>query len=58
MTIGQRLFAAGLLEAFERAREARDRVTMIQMLRTVAMDDPAALADQILRRGPGTDLWD
>ena len=51
MAIGQRLFAAGLLEGFQRARVSRDRVTMIEMLMTVAVDDPGATADTFLDGG-------
>jgi hypothetical protein len=52
MTIGQRLFAAGLLEAFQRARAARQRIAMVEMLRTVAVEDPSTSAEAILGSGP------
>ena len=53
MTIGQRLFAAGLLEEFQRARTSRDRFTMTEMLKTVAVDYPVASAEKFLDGGPG-----
>ena len=51
LAIGQRLFAAGLLEAFQRARTSRDRFTMVEILMTVAVVDPAVIAEKFLTEG-------
>jgi len=48
MTVNERLFEAGLLEAFANAARARDRSEMIRILTEVEVDDAAWSADTIL----------
>jgi hypothetical protein len=48
MSVYQRLLAAGLLEAFEKAAARKDRPTMIHMLGTVHYEDAASAVDEIL----------
>jgi hypothetical protein len=49
MTIEQRLFAAGLFEAFQIAVTRRDRLKMMQLLFSVDVDDPREEAERQLR---------
>jgi hypothetical protein len=48
MTINERLYVAGLVEAFDAAAGARNREQMIATLNQVTVRDPAASADAIL----------
>jgi hypothetical protein len=48
MTVNERLFDAGLMEAFDAATRARDRAEMIRLLTGVDVDDAAWSADTIL----------
>ena len=48
MTMNERLFEAGLLEAFDAAVRARDRSEIVRMLTDVDVDDAAGSADSIL----------
>jgi hypothetical protein len=49
MTLNERLFVAGLLDAFDAAARARDRAEMIRILTDVDVEDAAWSADTILR---------
>jgi len=49
MTVNERLFEAGLVEAFDAAARARDRSEMIRILSEVDVDDAAWSADTILQ---------
>lgn len=49
MTINERLFTAGLIEAFETAITVRDRAEMIRILTEVDVEEPAWSADTILQ---------
>ena len=49
MTENERLFDAGLLDAFHIAAKARDRATLIRLLIEVHVEDAAWSADTILR---------
>lgn len=40
MTVNQRLFAAGLLDAFDHAARRRDRDEMIRLLASVELEGP------------------
>lgn len=53
MTIPERLFAVGLLEGFGGALRWKDEVTLMQMLTTVELEDPALGVDNIYRKGRG-----
>ena len=48
MTINERLFAAGLTDAFGSAARSRDRAEMIRILEQVDAPDAAYSADTIL----------
>jgi hypothetical protein len=50
MTTNERLFAAGLLDAFDTAALARDRARMIELLMTTDFSRPDAeqMADSVL----------
>ena len=48
MTVNERLFAAGLLVAFDRAARSHDRASMIEILASVEAKDPAWSVDTIL----------
>jgi len=50
MTVNERLFAAGLLDAFDTAAKRRARDEMIRILARVELDGPdgAAIVDTIL----------
>jgi hypothetical protein len=48
MTINERLFATGKLEAFDDAAQRRDRDAMVRILRSVEVDNAEATADTIL----------
>ena len=50
MTVNERLFTAGLLEAFDAAKEARDRTEMIRLLIELDVEDAAWSVDTILNR--------
>lgn len=51
VTTNERLWAAGLLDEFEKAARARDREGMIELLRRVDLGDQAAwIADTLLAR--------
>lgn len=50
MTVNERLFDAGLMDAFDAATSARDRAEMIQLLTDVDVKDAARSADTILER--------
>ena len=51
MTVNERLFDAGLIDAYYAAKEARDRAEMIRLLTEVAVEDAAWSADTSLIRG-------
>jgi len=48
MTVNERLFSAGLLEAFDAATQRRNRDAMITILGQVAVADAESIADSIL----------
>jgi len=48
MTVNERLFDAGLMEAFDDAAKARNRAEMIRILTDVAVQDAERSADTIL----------
>jgi hypothetical protein len=48
MTVNERLAARNLLDDWNRAVAARDRATMVLMLRRVAMPDAPRVADLVL----------
>lgn len=48
MTVNERLFEAGLMQAFDAAARARDRAELIRILADVAVDDAAWSADTLL----------
>ena len=50
MTVNERLFDAGLMDAFDAAARARDRAAMIRLLIDVDVEDAAWSADTILQR--------
>jgi hypothetical protein len=50
MTVNERLFDAGLLDAFDAAARARDRAKLIRLLTEVGVEDAAWSADTILER--------
>lgn len=50
MTVNERLFDAGLTDAFDAAARARDRAEMIRLLIEVDVEDAAWSADTILKR--------
>ena len=49
MTVNERLFDAGLMEAFDAAATAKDRAEMVRLLREVDVEDAALSADTILK---------
>ncbi len=49
MTINERLFDAGLMQAFDAATRARDRAEMMCLLTDVNVDDAVWSADAILK---------
>jgi len=51
MTVNERLFEAGLLDAFDRAVRAADRAKIVEILIKVEIDAPEAArtADSILK---------
>ncbi|WP_331011656.1 hypothetical protein [Sphingomonas sp.] len=53
MTLNERLFAAGLLPAFDEALASRDRVALAEML--TAVDTNPGLANALL--GEGYECW-
>ena len=50
MTVNERLFSAGTLDQFDAAARRRDRITMIALLRSVALTEieAAKTTDMIL----------
>jgi hypothetical protein len=50
MTVNERLFEAGLVEAFKTAARARNRSEMIRILSDVDVEDAAWSADTILKQ--------
>jgi len=52
MTVNERLFEAGLMEAFDVAVRARDRAEMLRLLTEIDVEEAAWSADTILRN-PG-----
>lgn len=48
MTVNERLFTAGLLDAFDRAACSRNRDEMLSILKQVEVDHPESTADSIL----------
>ena len=48
-SLNERLFEASLMEAFDAAARARDRVEMIRLLTSVDIEDAAWSADTILQ---------
>lgn len=48
MTVNERLFAAGLVDAFDDAARRRDRDKMIELLRRVEVETPEWSVDTIL----------
>ena len=49
MTVNERLFDAGLMEAFGNAMQARDRAEMIRLLAKVDVADAIRSVDEMLR---------
>jgi len=49
MTMNERLFDAGIMQAFGDAVLARDRAEMIRLLASVDLDEPAWSTDMILQ---------
>jgi hypothetical protein len=49
MTVNERLFEAGLIEAFDAAVRQRNRADIIRILTDVEVEDVAWSADAILR---------
>jgi hypothetical protein len=49
MTVNERLFEAGLMEAFDAAALAKDRAEMVRLLTELDVKDAAQSADSILR---------
>jgi len=49
MTTNERLFDAGILQAFSDAVSTRDRAEMIRLLASVDIEEPAWSADTILQ---------
>lgn len=41
MTVNERLYLSGLMDAFDLARERRDKEKLIEILRHVEVDDPS-----------------
>lgn len=50
MTVNERLFDAGLMDAFDAAARARDRAEMNRLLTEVDVEDAAWSVDTILER--------
>ena len=50
MTVNERLFDAGLLDAYDDAKNAKNRAEMIHLLTEVDVEDAAWSADAALRR--------
>lgn len=48
MTLNERLFSAGLIEAFDAAARCRDRDAIVGILTKVAVEDAGSTADSIL----------
>lgn len=48
MTVNERLFVAGLIEAFDDAVARRDRAAMVRLLETAEVSTPEATADAVL----------
>jgi hypothetical protein len=48
MTVNERLFDAGLMEAFDAAARARDRAVMIRLLTDLDVEDATWSVDTIL----------
>jgi hypothetical protein len=48
MTVNERMFEAGLMQAFDAAARDRDRAEMIRILTDVDLEDAASTADAIL----------
>ncbi|QKG71205.1 hypothetical protein [Erythrobacter mangrovi] len=49
MTVVERLFHAGLMEAFDTAVRARNRAKLLHLLRLVDIEDARASVDMILK---------
>jgi hypothetical protein len=41
MTVNERLYLSGLMDAFDLARERRDKEQLIEILQRVEVDDPS-----------------
>lgn len=52
MTVNERRFSAGLMEAFDAATARRDRDTLIAILVEVSVVDPETTADAVLIAPP------
>ena len=50
MTVNERLFTAGLLDAYDAAKKAKDRAEMVRLLTEVDLDNAAWSADTSLGR--------
>jgi len=50
MTVNERLFDAGLLDAYHAAKKARNRAEMIRLLTEVDVEDASWSADRSLNR--------
>jgi len=50
LTVNERLFEAGLMDAFDAAARARDRAEVIRLLIEVGVEDAEWSADTILER--------
>ncbi len=48
MTVNERLYTAGLLDAFDRAAHSRNRARMIEILTDVEVGNPDKTADAII----------
>ena len=55
MTVNERLFNAGLIDAYDAAKKARDRAEMIRLLTAVDVEDAAWSADTSLSRADPND---
>ncbi len=53
MTLNERLVVSGLIGKWDAALEARDRATLVAILRDVAIGRPEDVADRLLRDEAG-----
>ncbi|MDV5823795.1 hypothetical protein [Sphingobium naphthae] len=55
MTLNERLFAAGILDEFEAAIDAKNRARVVELLGAVEIDNPHGIAHSLL--GLGYQCW-